>query len=404
MSILEGLKILDFSTLLPGPFATMMLADMGADVVKVESPNREDLVKYLGPMDGEVSAVFGHLNRSKRSIALDLKQEDAKEIVYKLIQEYDIVIEQFRPGVMDKLGIGYDKLKEINPKIIFCSVTGYGQTGPLRNRAGHDINYLAIAGVSSYSFRKNQVPVPAGVQVADLAGGSMPAVIGILAAVYHREKTGEGQRIDLSITDVAFSLNAMYGSGFLVGGVEPEAESMLLNGGTFYDYYETKDYRYLSVGSLEPQFQARLCKLIGDEELVKLSSSQRMEDQRIFKEKLREAFKEKSFEEWLIILGDDFDGCVEPVLNFSEAVNHPQIKARDMVVSVPKQQGGTQNQIAFPIKFSTQPAEYRFAGAQTGEHSQDIMQEIGFNQETIKTFSQKGIFGKRTKTIGGNKR
>ena len=236
MGILTGLKILDFSTLLPGPFATMMLADMGADVVKIEAPNREDLVKYMGPMDGEVSAAFGHLNRSKRSLALDLKQKAAMEIVYKLVQEYDIVIEQFRPGTMEKLGIGYEKLKEINPRIIFCSVTGYGQTGPLKNRAGHDNNYLSLSGVSSYSFRKNQAPVPAGIQIADLAGGSMPAVIGILAAVYHREKTGEGQYIDLSITDVVFSLNAMYGSGFLVGGLEPEPESTLLNGGTVYEY------------------------------------------------------------------------------------------------------------------------------------------------------------------------
>lgn len=402
MGILTGLKLLDFSTLLPGPFATMMMVDMGADVIKVESPYRDDLTKLLPPMDGEVSAVFGHLHRSKRSLALDLKKEEAKEVVYQLIQEYDIVIEQFRPGVMDKLGIGYDKLKEKNPKVIFCSITGYGQTGPLRDRPGHDINYLSIAGISSYSSKKNQPPVPSGIQVADLAGGSMPAVIGILAAVYHREKTGEGQYIDLSITDAAFSLNAIYGSGYLVGGIEPESESMLLNGGTFYDYYETKDHRYLSVGSLEPQFQARLCELIRDGELIKLSNSQRSGDQQAFKEKLTEAIKQKTFDEWLAILGDDFDGCVEPVLNFSEAVNHPQIKARDMIISVPKQPGGAQSQIAFPIKFSTQPAEYRFVGEQTGNHSQDIMEEIGFNQETIEILLQKGVFGKSTNTIGGN--
>ena len=143
MGILKGLKVLDFSTLLPGPFATMMLADMGAEIIKVESPFREDLVKHQEPIDGDVSAAFGHLNRSKRSLALDLKQEEAKEVIYKLIEEYDIIVEQFRPGVMDKLGIGYDMLKEINPKIIFCSITGYGQTGPLKNRAGHDINYLS---------------------------------------------------------------------------------------------------------------------------------------------------------------------------------------------------------------------------------------------------------------------
>lgn len=397
MGILTGLKVLDFSTLLPGPFATMMLADMGADVLKVESPNRVDLTKFLPPMDGDVSAAFGHLNRSKRSLALDLKHEEAKEVVYQLVQEYDIVVEQFRPGVMDRLGIGYEKLKQINPKVIFCSITGYGQSGPLRDKAGHDINYLSLAGAASYSSRKNHAPIPAGIQVADLAGGSLPAIIGILAAVYHREQTGEGQYIDLSITDAVFALNAVYGSGYLVGGVEPEAESLLLNGGNFYDYYETEDHRFFSVGSLEPQFQARLCELIGDPQLINLSSSQRPDDQQAFKRILTESFKLKTFEEWLTLLGDDFDGCVEPVLKFSESVNHPQIKARNLVVSVPKGHSGSQKQIAFPIKFSTQPAEYRFAGVQTGTHSKEILKEAGFDSETIEKLADKGIFGKKVK-------
>ncbi|MEH7009586.1 CaiB/BaiF CoA-transferase family protein [Neobacillus niacini] len=403
MGILNGLKVLDFSTLLPGPFATMMLADMGAEVIKVESPDRVDLTKHLEPMDGDVSALFGQLQRSKRSLALDLKQHEAREVVYKLVQEYDIVVEQFRPGVMERLGIGYEKLKKINPRVINCSITGYGQTGPLRNKAGHDINYLALSGAASYSSRKNEAPVPAGIQVADLAGGSLPAVIGLLAAVYHREKTGEGQYIDVSITDAVFSLNAMYGSGYLVDGVEPEAESLMLNGGIFYDYYETLDHRYLSIGSLEPQFQKRLCQLIGDSELVKLSSSQRTQDQQAFKMILTEAIKQKTLDEWLTILGEDFDGCVEPVLKFSESVNHPQIKARNLVVSVPKSQGGTQNQIAFPIKFSTQSAEYRFTGVQTGTHTKDILKEAGFDSQAMEELADKGIFGKQVKSLGDDR-
>lgn len=397
MGILTGLKILDFSTLLPGPFATMMLADMGADIVKVESPYREDLIKHLVPKDGEVSAAFAHLHRSKRSIALDLKVEESKEIIYKLVQEYDIVVEQFRPGVMDKMGIGYEKLKAVNPKVIFCSITGYGQTGPYRNRAGHDINYLSIGGVAGYSSRKNQAPVPSGIQVADLAGGSMPAVIGILAAVYHRERTGEGQFIDISMTDGVFSLNALFGSGYLTGGQEPKPESLFLNGSIFYDYYETRDGRYFSVGSLEPQFQERLCELMGDKQLIKLARSTKMEEQRIFKEMLIETFKQKTFDEWVTVLGADFDSCIEPVLNLSETIEHSQIKARDMVVSVPKFQGGAQKQIAFPIKFSNMPAEYRFAGVQTGTHSEEILIEAGYEQEKIEAFAKKGIFGQQVK-------
>lgn len=396
MGILTGLKILDFSTLLPGPFATMMLADMGADVIKVEAPDREDLIKHFSPKDGGVSAAFAHLHRSKRSLGLDLKKTGAKDIVYRLVQDYDIVVEQFRPGVMEKLGIGYDQLREVNPKIIFCSITGYGQTGPLKNRAGHDNNYLSLAGVASYSSRKNQPPVPAGIQMADLAGGSMPAAIGILAAVYHREKTGEGQSIDVSMTDAVFSLNVLYGAGYLAGGKQPGPESELLNGGTFYDYYETKDARYFSVGSLEPPFQARLCELIGERELIKLSGGG-AEDQKAFKKRLTEIFKQKTFAEWLELIGDDFDGCVEPILNFSEAVNHPQMKARQRIVSVPKLQGGVQKQIAFPIKFSTQPAEYRFAGVQTGEHSEEILRQAGYDQETIRALFDKGTFGERIK-------
>ncbi|MTD31934.1 hypothetical protein GIW82_12940 [Planomicrobium sp. YIM 101495] len=219
--MLEGLKILDFTTLLPGPFATMMLVDMGADVVKVESPHREDLTKYMPSMHDGISALYAQLNRSKKSVALDLKKAEAQDIIFKLIEEYDIVIEQFRPGVMDRLGISYEALKRVNPGIIYCSATDYGQTSPLRDKAGHDINHLALSGSASYSTRKNERPVPAGIQIADIAGGSQPAVISILAAVYHRSQTGNGQYIDVSITDNIYAFNAMYGSAYSAGGETP---------------------------------------------------------------------------------------------------------------------------------------------------------------------------------------
>ncbi|WP_339184160.1 CaiB/BaiF CoA-transferase family protein [Oceanobacillus sp. FSL W7-1293] len=393
MGILNGMKVLDFTTLLPGPFATMMLADMGADVIKVESPHRGDMIKQLPPMEGGVSAVYAQLNRSKQSMTLDLKQPEATEIVKKLIDEYDIIIEQFRPGVMDRLGIGYETLKQANPSIIYCSITGYGQTGPLQAKAGHDINYLALSGAASYSARKNQAPVPAGFQAADIGGGSMPAVISILAAVYHRMNTGEGQYIDVSIMDNMYAFNALYGSGYLAGGTEPEPESLMLNGGSFYDFYETKDGRYFSVGSLEPKFQKELCNLLGDPQLLHLSGSIKEEEQNQFKEAMKSIFKGKTFDEWLAMLGDNFDGCVEPVLKFSETVDHPQIKAREMIVPVSKWEGGTQNQIAFPIKFSSQPASYRYAGVQTGTHTNQVLKNAGWNEEEIMELSQKGLFG-----------
>ena len=206
---LTSLKVLDFSTLLPGPYASMMLADMGAEILRVESPSRLDLVRFLPPMDGDTSASHAFLNRGKRSLALDLKKEGAVDIIKALIKEYDVVLEQFRPGVMDRLGLGYAVLSELNPSLIYCSITGYGQTGPYKSRAGHDINYLALSGVSSYSGRKGERPPPLGVQVADVAGGSHHAVMGILAAVINRQQTGKGQFVDVSMTDAAFAMNGL---------------------------------------------------------------------------------------------------------------------------------------------------------------------------------------------------
>src|SRR5690554_4317865 len=190
---LNTLKILDFSTLLPGPYATMMLADMGAEVLRVEAPDRVDLAKVMPPFDGKFSTTFSYLSRGKQTLQLNLKQPESVEKVKELVKDYDIVVEQFRPGVMDRLGIGYETLKAINPRLIYCAITGYGQTGPYKNRPGHDINYLALAGVASYTGRPEQGPLPLGIQVADIAGGSMHALVGLLAAVIERQQSNLGQ-------------------------------------------------------------------------------------------------------------------------------------------------------------------------------------------------------------------
>jgi alpha-methylacyl-CoA racemase len=257
---LTSLKILDFSTLLPGPFASMLLADMGADVVRVEAPHRADLVRMMPPFDGAISGWHGVLNRNKRSIGLDLKQPEAVEVVKRLVAAdgggYDVVLEQFRPGVMARLGLGYDDLKAVNPGLIYCAITGYGQTGPYKDRAGHDNNYLALSGLMSHSGRQSSGPPPLGAQIADVGGGSLGAVMGILTAVIHRHVTGQGQMVDVSMLDMAIAWQAHVASHFLVGGETPQREGWMLNGGSFYDYYQTADGRYLSVGSLEPQVLA----------------------------------------------------------------------------------------------------------------------------------------------------
>lgn len=341
---LANLKILDFSTLLPGPYATMMLADMGAEVLRIEAPDRVDLAKVMPPFDGKFSTTFSYLGRGKQTLQLNLKQPESVERVKQLVQDYDIVVEQFRPGVMDRLGIGYEVLKAINPKLIYCAITGYGQTGPYKDRAGHDINYLAISGVASHCGRADSGPPPMGIQIADVAGGSHHAVMGILAAVIKRQETGEGAFIDISMTDAAFALNAMAGAAALAGGQPQKPESGMLNGGTFYDYYQTRDGRWLSVGSLEPQFSSRLCDTLELGELKSYALSQKPEHQQELKAAIKQKIAERSLAEWREVFAD-VDACVEPVLTIEEAAEHPQLKARGMVVERDRGDGNLQKQI-----------------------------------------------------------
>ena len=238
MGALEGLKILDFSTLLPGPFSTLLLADLGADVLKVSSKSKPDIVIDYPPyVEGtDISANQAWLGRNKKTISLNLKSPEAIEIIKKLVMEYDIVMDQFRPGVMDKLGIGYEALKKINPRVIYCSLTGYGNTGAMKDAAGHDINYLSRSGNMDVAGRKSTGPALYNMQIADVAVGSMNSVIGILAAVYYREKTGEGQFIDIAMQDGLIPFTTMDGTAFLATGKEPKREGERLNGGCMYDF------------------------------------------------------------------------------------------------------------------------------------------------------------------------
>ncbi|MEZ1315235.1 CaiB/BaiF CoA-transferase family protein [Pseudomonas fluorescens] len=387
---LASLKILDFSTLLPGPFASLLLADMGAEVLRIESPTRADLVRVLPPHDRGVSASHAYLNRNKRSLALDLKQPEALEIITALLQDHDIVLEQFRPGVMERLGLGYEALKAINPKLIYVSITGYGQTGPYRNRAGHDINYLALAGQASYTGRADSGPLPLGMQVADVAGGSLHAVAGLLAAVIARQHSGLGQYLDVSMTDCAFSLNAMAGAGYLACGEEPGRETQVLNGGSFYDYYRSRDGRWLSVGSLEPAFMKQLCTALGLEELAALGLSPQPARQKQLKDALKIEFEKHDFAE-LCGLFAELDACVEPVLSLGEAVRHPQLQARQLVTQVPRGDGSSQAQMACPLKFSGGLPEPRHIGAGVGEHTDEVLGALGFTGERIGDLRRGGV-------------
>lgn len=359
--LLQGLKVLDFSTMLPGPFATLMLADLGAEVVHVTKA-----------VQGKEWIVDDYLQRSKKSVAVDLKSVDVVVSLKKLVKEYDIVVEQFRPGVMERLGLGYEALTEINPGIIYCSISGYGQTGPYSNRAGHDINYVSMAGIQGYSGTKEGGPAPLGIQIADVAGGSLHSVIGILSAVIYRNRTGEGQHLDISMTDCALALNALSAPEYLAQGKALNREELMLNGGSFYGYYETMDGRHISVGSLEPKFRQQLCQAIGRQDLLPLAMSFKRADDSKLKELLEDVFLTKTFAEWQAVFAP-VDVCVEPVLSFEETISHPLFVEREMYVEVAKPDGTKQKQIACPIKSNIFKATYTAVGVTAGTHNEEIL-------------------------------
>jgi crotonobetainyl-CoA:carnitine CoA-transferase CaiB-like acyl-CoA transferase len=390
---LEGLKILDFTTLLPGPYATMCLADMGAQVLRVVSGSRPDLVDFIPPsVPGmKLSAAAAQLGRNKRLLSLNLKDPRATKIIHQLVSTYDIVIEQFRPGVMAKLKLDYENLKPANPAVIYCSLTGYGQTGPMRDRAGHDINYIARSGIAACTGKKESGPSLLGIQLADVASGSNNAIIGILAAVISRQSTGKGQHVDVSMTDGVIAFNAMFNAGFLVDGKDTGFEGNLLNGGSLYDYYKTKNGKYLSFGGLEPQFFTNFCNVINRPDLIPGGVAPK-EIIKV-KQEVREVVLTKTRDEWMALFNAT-DACVEPVMTFSEVFFSDALAGeREMVVDLPLPAGGTIRQVANPIKFSDTKPEYKSIGvtAKSG-HTKDVLREIGYSDDQIEELDKTGLF------------
>jgi crotonobetainyl-CoA:carnitine CoA-transferase CaiB-like acyl-CoA transferase len=320
---------------------------------------------------------------------LNLKDPRAVKIVRSLIATHDILIEQFRPGVMARFGLDYETLKAVNPSLVYCSLTGYGQTGPFRSRAGHDINYIARSGLASYSGRKASGPGLMGMQIADVASGSDNSVIGILAAVVHRQMTGEGQHVDISMTDGVVAFNALTGAAHLTDGTETRLEEGFLNGGSLYDFYETKDGEYLSFGGLEPQFFAAFCRTIGRPDLIPGGVFPR--DLPRIKEEVRALLKAKTREEWLTLFAN-VDACVEPVLTLGEALRDPHVAARGLVVEVNLPGGGTVRQLGHPIRYSATPAEYGSVGVAAGTHTREVLRELGYAEGEIDEFEKTGLF------------
>lgn len=361
---LQGLKVLDLSRLLPGPYATLVLADLGAQVDKVEEPGVGDYTRHAPPMKGDTSALFLGLNRNKRSIAIDLKSPEGLKTLTSLVPHYDVLIESFRPGVMKKLGCDFETLSSINPRLIYCSISGYGQTGPDRLKAGHDINYLARNGSLGYG------PLP-GFQAADIGGGSLFALVGILAALHERHATGTGRFVDVSMTDGATAFMHMHLASRMLMGAEGsplQRGREALNGGyPCYGLYETKDAKWLAVGSLEPKFFAGVCKAIERPDLLDDAYDVGERGQRVRRE-LESIFKTKTRDEWVTVFAP-LDLCVEPVLEGDEVLSDPQLVARGLFAKE-----GDVTWLRTPVRFGDVAIA---EPPQIGQHTDEILRECG---------------------------
>jgi crotonobetainyl-CoA:carnitine CoA-transferase CaiB-like acyl-CoA transferase len=390
---LHGVSVLDLSRLLPGGFCSLLLADHGADVLKVEDTGAGDYIRWAPPFvdgadDSAKSALFLALNRNKRSIRIDLKQAEGRDVLLALVREHDVVLESFRPGVLDRLGVGYAAMRAANPRIVYCAISGYGQTGPLRERAGHDMNYLAVAGLLGLTGEADGPPVQPAGQIADLGGGALTAAFAILAALRERDRSGEGQLIDISMTDGALSWLAMVAARHFAGGEVPRRGELELAGGLIcYRPYACAD-GWVTLGALEPKFWAAWCRGVERENLVELQfsrpgSAAHAEVEAIFAARTRaewEAFAER------------IECCLEPVLDLDEALRSELVQARGMVARL--DQPGTAAPVELlgsPVTLSRTPADCnRLPGPALGEHSEEVLRAAGYGEEDIAALLHSG--------------
>jgi crotonobetainyl-CoA:carnitine CoA-transferase CaiB-like acyl-CoA transferase len=372
---LEGLKVLDLTRLLPGGYATLLMADLGAEVLKIEEPGRGDYVRWTPPIVGSFSAAHVALNRNKRSMTLNLKSDAGRELFLKLVPEFDVLVESFRPGVLDRLGVGYERLAAAHPRLIYCAITGYGQDGPRAASAGHDANYIGYAGVLGITGIENDRPVLPGVQVGDLGGGGMAAVIAVLSALHARERTGRGDFCDIAMMDGAFSWLSMHAGIYSATGDVPERERMPLSGlFPCYRVYPAAD-GYITVGALEPQFWSALCNTIGRADLT--DDGYAMGDRRdeVVRE-LSDIFRRKSRAEWLVEF-EGVDACVGPVNDLEEAFVDEQLLHRKMVLEDHTETLGAWRHVGNPIKLGTQEDDpVRAAPPQLGEHTSEVLRSL----------------------------
>ncbi len=390
-SPLDGIKVLDLSRLLPGPFCSQLLADLGARVVKVEDTQGGDYARAGGPaVDGQ-SAFYVAINRNKESIKLNLKKPEGVQALLRLVPQFDVILDTFRPGVVEKLGVGYEVCRKINPKIVYCAITGYGQDGPYSQRAGHDNNYLALAGVGGLTGEPGRRPVLAGFQLADLGGGALFGLSAILAGLFQAQRTGQGTYCDVSMHDGSFAFLAPHLAGFIQQpGEPPRPSTMMLSGAIVcYNIYETKDGKYMSVGALEPKFWQAFSQACGRPDILPFAFQKAADGEKAY-EATKELFRSKTQAEWIELL-KTADCCVEPIWDFAQTLKDPQLEARKMWITIQNRKGETVKLPNTPFRFSTQQKKTSDkAPPQYGEHTQPVLREFGFSDDDLAKLKSSG--------------
>jgi alpha-methylacyl-CoA racemase len=388
---LADIKVLDLSRLLPGGFCSLLLADFGADVLKVEDTGMGDYVRWSPPYhdgaeDSAKSALFLSLNRGKRSIRLNLKEDAGREVLLKLARRYDVLLESFRPGVMDRLGVGPEHLREENPRLVYCSISGYGQDGPYTARSGHDMNYLGLNGLLGLTGEPDGPPVQPAGQIADLGGGALMAAFGILAALRERERSGQGQVVDASMFDGSLSWLAMVAARYLCDGVVPGRGGLDLAGGLIcYRPYACRD-GWVTLAALEPKFWLEWCRGVGREDLMDRQfespgSEAHAEVERIFLERTRDEWSEFAARN---------DCCLEPVLALDEALDSALVRAREMVVEVDQPGTDGVRMLGVPVKLSRTPGAPAGPGPALGQHTDEVLRALGYSAGDLSSLRESG--------------
>lgn len=390
IAALEGLRVLDLTRLLPGAFCTQMLADYGADVLKIEQPGAGDYNRKFAPIAKEESGSFLLLNRNKRSLTLNLKAEEGKEIFRKLVCEADVVVEGFRPGVMDRLGVGYDTVRRVNPRIVFCAISGYGQDGPAAQRSGHDLNYMALTGALQLFGTPATGPLVPGLSIADVGGGSLMAAFGIMAALSARERSGEGQFVDISMTDGLVSWLCYHAADFLFSGVEPRGgERPFIGGAPCYNVYRCSEGLHVSLGIIEEHFWIAFCDLIARPDLKTRQWPAADAASRQYAE-LSDVFGRDTQKNWCARLAE-FDIPASPVNTMAEGFADPQLMHRQMLLHVDHPVEGRIPQLGFPIKFGATPGTIRMPPPLLGQHNEEVLHRLGYSEQRIGELKAAGV-------------